>query len=67
LIYFVSLLKNEEGAMEIASYDKLYDMVQWQLESMYDEKVIMHYEACSLQTIRNAIFTFCKMGILKLS
>lgn len=27
----------------------------------------MHYEACSLQTIRNAVNTFSKMKIIKIS
>lgn len=44
--------------LELNSYDKFYDMIQWQVESMYEEKVITHYEACSLQTIKNAVCTF---------
>ena len=40
-------------------------MVQWQVESMYEEKVIMHYEACSLQSIQNALFTFAQMKFIK--
>lgn len=40
-------------------------MVQWQVESMYEEKVIMHYEACSLQTIQNALATFAQMKFIK--
>jgi hypothetical protein len=34
---------------------------------MYEEKVIMHYEACSLQTITNAIHTFTRMQFIKLT
>lgn len=40
-------------------------MIQWQVESMYEEKVIMHYEACSLQTIKNVVVTFAKMNFIK--
>ena len=65
LIYLVSILKNEDGTLEVSSYDKFYDMVQWQVESMYEEKVIMHYEACSLQTIQNALATFAQMKFIK--
>lgn len=32
---------------------------------MYEEKVIMHYEACSLQTIKNVVVTFAKMNFIK--
>jgi hypothetical protein len=42
-------------------------MIQWQVESMYEEKVIMHYEACSLQTIKNAILTFCRNKFVKIT
>ena len=65
LIYLISVLKNEEGNLEVSSYDKFYDMVQWQVESMYEEKVIMHYEACSLQSIQNALVTFSQMKFIK--
>jgi hypothetical protein len=65
LIYLISILKNEEGILEVSSYDKFYDMVQWQVESMYEEKVIMHYEACSLQSIQNALATFAQMKFIK--
>ena len=65
LIYLISILKNEEGIFEVSSYDKFYDMVQWQVESMYEEKVIMHYEACSLQSIQNALATFAQMKFIK--
>ena len=65
LIYLISILKNEDGTLEVSSYDKFYDMVQWQVESMYEEKVIMHYEACSLQTIQNALATFAQMKFIK--
>jgi hypothetical protein len=41
-------------------------MIQWHVESMYDEKVIIHYEACSLQIIKNAIATYIRMGFLKI-
>jgi glycerone phosphate O-acyltransferase/fatty acyl-CoA reductase len=67
LIYLISLVKNEEGLLEVGSYDKFYDMIQWQVESMYEEKVITHYEACSLQTIKNAVFTFSRMNFVKLT
>lgn len=67
IIYLVSVIKNEEGRLEVNSYDKFYDMIQWQVESMYEEKVITHYEACSLQTIKNAVITFCRMKFVKLT
>ena len=31
LIYLISLVKNEEGLLEVGSCDKFYDMIQWQV------------------------------------
>jgi hypothetical protein len=45
---------------------KFQEYVQWHIESMYREKAIDHYEACSLETIKNAIKTYATMGILSL-
>lgn len=45
---------------------KFEEYVQWHIESLYEEKVIDHYEACSLETIKNATKTYASMGIITL-
>jgi uncharacterized protein (DUF433 family) len=36
------------------------------MESLYDEKVIEDYEACSLETIKNAFEKYQKMKFVRL-
>lgn len=40
--------------------------MQWHVESLYDEKVVYNYEACSLETLKNAIKTYELMGLLNI-
>jgi hypothetical protein len=37
------------------------------MESLYDEKVIENYEACSLECIKNSFQTYEKQGIIKIT
>lgn len=54
---------NTEKNLQI-SVSKFEEYVQWHIESLYDEKVVDHYEACSLETLKNAINTYKAMGLL---
>lgn len=33
----------------------LLQRMQWLAETMYHERVIVHYESCSMETLRNAV------------
>lgn len=46
------------------SVSKFEEYVQWHVESLYEEKALDHYEACSLETIKNAIKTYASLGII---
>ena len=35
-----------------------YQEIQWFVENLFEEKVISHYESCSLDTVKNAINSF---------
>ena len=48
------------------SLSKFEEYVQWHIESLYEEKVVDHYESCSMETLKNAIKTFEKMGLLSI-
>lgn len=45
--------------------EKFYDTVQWFMESLYDEKVIEHYEACSLELIKNSFERYLQKNLVK--
>jgi len=43
----------------------LYMSVQWFAETLYEERVIPHFESCSLDTIKNSLTKFSQMKIIK--
>lgn len=58
IVYVLSIARNEGRRYETTSLGKFYDTVQWFIESLYGEKVVEDYEACSLESIRSAFATF---------
>jgi hypothetical protein len=60
-LYLVSLKKSRR---KLTLY-QLYMQVQWFAETLHDEGVLPHFESCSLDTIKNALTKFSKVGILK--
>lgn len=48
LVYIITIKRSDGERHEAASYEKFFDTIQWFMESLYEEKVIEHYEACSL-------------------
>lgn len=66
LVYIITLARNHDNRYETSSLDKFYDTIQWYTESLYDEKVIDDYEACSLETIKNAFEKYQKQKFVKL-
>ena len=66
LVYILTLAKNHDNRYETASLDKFYDTIQWYMESLYDEKVIEDYEACSLEIIKNAFEKYQKQKYVRL-
>lgn len=38
--------------------------MQWLAEALYHDRKIQHYESCSLDTLKNAMRTFERMGVI---
>jgi len=66
LLYTVSMAidRNSTGASTSVEATQIIKRVQWLSESLYDEKVIKYYEACNIESIKNAIATFKELGVL---
>jgi glycerone phosphate O-acyltransferase/fatty acyl-CoA reductase len=58
LVYIITIARSQDHRYETSSLSKFFDTVQWFMESLYDEKVIEDYEACSLESIRNTFETY---------
>jgi hypothetical protein len=48
LVYIITIARSQDHRYETSSLNKFFDTVQWFMESLFDEKVIEDYEACSL-------------------
>eukprot|EP00742_Colponemidia_sp_Colp-10_P010413 GILJ01011431.1.p1 GENE.GILJ01011431.1~~GILJ01011431.1.p1 ORF type:complete len:1177 (+),score=214.25 GILJ01011431.1:40-3570(+) len=46
---------------------KLVQQIQWFADSLHDERILLHYESCSQETIKNALVTLESMGVVKRS
>jgi glycerone phosphate O-acyltransferase/fatty acyl-CoA reductase len=67
MVYVLSIARNEGRRYETSSLGKFYDTVQWFLESLYGEKLIEDYEACSLESIRTAFATFEREQLIRIT
>jgi glycerol-3-phosphate O-acyltransferase len=67
LVYIKTIAKSQESRQESSSLDKFFDTVQWFMESLYGEKVIEDYEACSRELIKNAFEKFQKLKVVRLT
>ena len=66
LVYIISIANTQERRYETASLDKFFDTVQWFMESLYGEKVIEDYEACSLESIRHAFDAYERQKLIRI-
>jgi glycerol-3-phosphate O-acyltransferase/nucleoside-diphosphate-sugar epimerase len=60
LMFCSAICKNQA-----IKYEKLQTSVQWFVENMWEERTLSFYESCSLYSIKHALKSYEKMGILK--
>jgi len=60
LVYCLSLVKGD--GVDMASLSK---RIQWLAESMYEDRMILYFESCNQESIKSALSTFQKQGILQ--
>lgn len=66
LVYVLTIARNSDKKYETSSLNKFYNTIQWFMESLYDEKIIEDYEACSLETIKNAFDRYQEARFVRL-
>jgi hypothetical protein len=67
LVYIKTIARSQERRQETSSLNKFFDTVQWFMESLYGEKVIEDYEACSLELIKNAFEKYQKLRLIRMT
>jgi hypothetical protein len=65
LLFTVSMTIASEGGLGTIEASQIIKRVQWLSESLYEEKVLKQFEACNIESIKNAVATYKGMGILQ--
>ena len=66
LLYVLTIARSAHKRYETSSLPKFYDTIQWYMESLFQEKIIEDYEACSLESIKNAFDCYQEAKFVKL-
>lgn len=65
LLYTLSMAIGKEGSSASVESAHIVKRVQWLSESLYEERVIRFFEACNIESIKNAVATFKDLGVLQ--
>ena len=57
----------EANPADSGSYLLNIFILKWFAESMHEERIMEHYESCSQETIKNAIYIYKDMKIIKMT
>lgn len=62
LAYFAA----SENRQKLHDSDKVFSIIQWQTESLHEKKLVSFYEACMLESIKNAVKKFVQTGVIQI-
>ena len=65
LLFTVSMAIGKEGSSASVEASEIIKRIQWLSESLYDERVLRLFEACNIESIKNAVATFREMGVIQ--
>ena len=65
LLFTVSMAIGKEGSSASVEASEIVKKIQWLSESLYEERVLRLFEACNIESIKNAVATFREMGIIE--
>jgi hypothetical protein len=65
LLFTISMAIGKEGTSASVESAHIVKRVQWLSESLYEERVLKYYEACNIESIKNAVNTLKDMGVLQ--
>lgn len=61
IVFLFSMRANQSLTLQ-----KLIIQIQWFAESLYEERMLEHYESCSQDTIKNALMVFKQWDIINI-
>lgn len=65
LLYTLSMAIGKEGSSSSVEAAHIVKRIQWLSESLYEERVLRFFEACNIESIKNAVATFKDFGVLQ--
>jgi Glycerol-3-phosphate acyltransferase C-terminal region len=65
LLFTVSMSIGKEGSSASVEAAHIVKRVQWLSESLYQERVLKLFEACNIESVKNAVQTYKEMGVLQ--
>jgi Glycerol-3-phosphate acyltransferase C-terminal region len=65
VLYILSMAIGKEGSSASVEASQIVKRVQWLSEALYQEKVLKLFEACNIESIKNAVATLKEMGVLQ--
>ena len=65
VLYTLSMAIGKEGSSASVEAAHFVKKVQWFSEALYKERVIKYFEACNIESIKNAVATLKDMKVLQ--
>ena len=65
ILYTLSMAIGKEGSSASVEASHIVKRVQWLSEALYEERVLRLFEACNIESIKNAVATLKDMGVLQ--
>ena len=65
LLYTLSMAIGKEGSSASVEAAHIVKRIQWLSESLYQERILRFFEACNIESIKNAVSTFKYFGIIQ--
>ena len=63
--YYVTLLFGLSMLHKSIEQSLILKKVQWLAETLFEERVIPYFESCNIESIKNAIQTYQRLGIFQ--
>lgn len=65
LLYGLSMAIGKDQGSAAIEASQIIKRIQWLSESLFEEKVIKYYEACNVESVKNAVALFKETGVMQ--
>jgi len=65
LLYTLSMAIGKESSSASIEAAHIVKRIQWLSEALFEDHVLRLFEACNVESIKNAVATFKDMGIIQ--